>query len=78
MTQSARKLLQDGLRLPAEDRARIATELLASLDGTPDADWDATWAAELERREQAAALRGAPAPEWGEVRARILARLARA
>ena len=77
MTQPARKLLRDVLDLPEEDRVQIATEVLASLDGPPDADWDAAWAAELERRQQAAEERGEPAPEWAEVRARILARLAR-
>ena len=77
MTEPARKLLRDVLGLPEEDRVRIATEVLASLDGPPDADWDAAWAVELERRQQAAADRGDPAPEWAEVRARILARLGR-
>ena len=77
MTNSARKLLQDVLGLSEDDRVRIATELLASLDGPPDADWDESWAAELEARQQAAASRGEDAPEWREVRSRILARLGR-
>jgi putative addiction module component (TIGR02574 family) len=77
VTESARKLLRDVLDLPEEDRVRIATELLASLDGAPDADWDSAWVAELQRRLQAAADRGEPAPEWAEVRARILTRLGR-
>jgi len=76
MTDAARKLLADVLALPEEERVEIASEVLASLDGPPDADWDDVWLAELERREHAAAARGTPAPEWSEVRARILARLA--
>ncbi|MBX3275627.1 MAG: addiction module protein [Sandaracinaceae bacterium] len=76
MTAAARSLLDEVLSLPEEDRVKLASEVLASLDGPPDADWDEAWLAELERREQAAAARGAPAPEWSEVRARILARLA--
>ena len=76
MTDAARKLLNDVLDLPEEDRVRIATELLASLDGPADADWDDSWVAELERRQEAAANRGEPASEWVEARARILARLA--
>jgi hypothetical protein len=52
------------------------TELLASLDGPPDADWETAWTDELTRRERAAAERGTPAPEWADVRARILSRLA--
>lgn len=77
VTNSARKLLHGVLGLSEEDRVRIATELLASLDGPPDADWDEAWAAELESRQRAAEERGVVAPEWGEVRARILARLGR-
>jgi hypothetical protein len=77
MTDAVRKLLHDVLDLPEEDRARIATELLASLNGPADADCDGAWAAELERRLDAAARRGEPAPEWAEARRRILARLTR-
>lgn len=75
MTTTARKLLDEVLSLPEEDRVKIASEVLASLDGPPDGDWNEAWLAELERREQAAAARGTTAPEWSEVRARILARL---
>jgi hypothetical protein len=75
MATSAERLLQDILRLPEKDRVRIATEVLASLDGPPDADWEAAWLEELERRRKAAELRGEPASEWTEARARILARL---
>ena len=75
VTDAARKLLEEVLALPEEDRVKIASEVLASLDGPQDADWDETWLAELERRERAAAERGTPAPEWSEVRARILAGL---
>ena len=77
VTNTARKLLHDVLGLSEEDRVRIATELLASLDGPPDADWDEAWAAELDARQAAAARRGESAPEWREVRSRILARLGR-
>lgn len=76
MTDAARKLLDEVLALPEEDRVNIASDVLASLDGPSDADWDDTWLAELERRERAAAARGADAPERSEVRARILGRLA--
>jgi hypothetical protein len=76
MRQVAERLLRDILGLPEEERVRIATEVLASLDGPPDSDWETAWTAELGRRESAAAERGTPAPEWAEVRARILSRLA--
>ncbi len=38
------------LGLPVEDRAELAHELLASLDGPPDADVENAWAAAIERR----------------------------
>lgn len=75
MTNAARKILDVVLSLPEADRVKIASEVLASLDGPPDGDWDDAWLAELERREKAAAARGTPAPEWSAVRARILAGL---
>lgn len=44
------------LRLPSADRARLASQLLASLDGAAAerAAYDAAWEAELDRREAAA------------------------
>jgi len=75
MGEAARRILQQALALPEDDRVVVATELLASLDGDPDEGWDDVWLAELERRAHAAEARGTPAPEWSEVRARILGRL---
>jgi putative addiction module component (TIGR02574 family) len=51
MTSRAQELLQEVLMLPADERADVAAELLASLDG-PEADLavEAEWAAEIERR----------------------------
>jgi putative addiction module component (TIGR02574 family) len=43
-------ILADILRLPAEERARLALELIRSLDGEPDADAAQAWDAEIERR----------------------------
>ncbi|MCZ7560448.1 MAG: addiction module protein [Burkholderiaceae bacterium] len=36
--------------LPAEDRARLAEELLDSLEGESDVEADAAWEREIERR----------------------------
>lgn len=36
--------------LPPEDRARLAEELLASLEGSPSAEVDAAWNVEIQRR----------------------------
>jgi len=75
MGEAASKILQQALALPEDDRVTLATELLASLEGAPDQGWDEAWLAELDRRARAAETRGTPAPEWSEVRARILSRL---
>jgi putative addiction module component (TIGR02574 family) len=48
MTERARKVLNDALSL--RERAELAADLLASLDGEPEADLLAAWAAEIERR----------------------------
>lgn len=43
-------ILADILRLPAEERARLALELIRSLDGKPEAGATQAWDAEIERR----------------------------
>lgn len=50
MKTSARSILNAALRLPEPDQIELATELLAHLEGPPDEDVDAAWAAEIERR----------------------------
>ncbi|HEX9459773.1 MAG TPA: addiction module protein [Thermoanaerobaculia bacterium] len=49
MTNEAARVLEDALRLPAEERAEIAEELLATLYDY-QAEVEAAWAAEIERR----------------------------
>jgi putative addiction module component (TIGR02574 family) len=46
----ATDILADILRLPAEERARLALELIRSLDGAPEADAAQAWDAGTERR----------------------------
>lgn len=72
---TAPKLLDQALALSEDERLALASELIASVDGPPDAGWDEAWQAELIRREQATAARAEAAPEWGAVRARILANI---
>ncbi len=50
MSPSAGTLLDTALKLPREDRAKLASELIASLDGEPDAGVEAAWDAEVESR----------------------------
>lgn len=49
------KLLQEALALPREERARLANALQESLEAdgeevVGDAEWEAAWSAEIERR----------------------------
>lgn len=50
MTRAARDLLEEALKLDVAERADLAAELLASLDGEPDEQVEAAWAAEIQRR----------------------------
>jgi putative addiction module component (TIGR02574 family) len=43
-------VLAEILLLPAQDRARLALDLIRSLDGPRDADAAESWDAEIERR----------------------------
>jgi hypothetical protein len=47
-------ILADALSLPAEERAGLAVELLASLDGEPDPDAEQAWVEEITARAQRA------------------------
>lgn len=77
MTPRVRDLLRDALALPVEERADLASELLASLEGPADdpGEVEAAWAAEIERRARRV-LSGESAGEpWADVRRRIEADL---
>lgn len=68
MSKMGQKVLDEALQLELSERAELAAELLASLDGEPDANVEAAWAAEIERRA-ARARSGADAGRpWTETR----------
>ena len=46
----ATDILADILHLPAEERGRLALELIRSLDGESEADAAQAWDAEIQRR----------------------------
>ncbi|MEO8682196.1 MAG: addiction module protein [Vicinamibacterales bacterium] len=79
MTQRAKAILGEALALPAEDRADVAAELLASLEESSTEDAAAVraaWATEIERRARRV-LAGESAGElWDSVRERTARRLA--
>lgn len=71
MGEVAKKLLHEALRLPTQERAKLAAELIASLDGPADADMEAAWAAEIERRAAKVLSGESQGTPWEEVRKRI-------
>jgi hypothetical protein len=63
-------VLREALLLPEGERARVAAELLASLEpGIETRDGDA-WIAEVERRARAA-IDGLPGLSWEQTRSNV-------
>jgi putative addiction module component (TIGR02574 family) len=74
---SNRKLLEAALALPLDDRAELAREIIASLDGPPDAGAEQAWAVEIRRRVREVERGGVKAVPWAEAEKRIKERLRR-
>ncbi|MBI1814603.1 MAG: addiction module protein [Deltaproteobacteria bacterium] len=77
MAHSLAEIEDDALRLPPEDRARLAVQLLASLEGDVESpeEIEKLWLAEAERRFRElrdGVVEGIPA---GEVFAQLRAKL---
>ena len=71
---AATDVLTEILRLPAEERARLALALIRSLDGEPDAEATAAWDEEIERRGAEIDARTAETMTLDEYRAHVRAR----
>ncbi len=50
MSKIGQRVLDEALQLDLSERAELAVELIASLDGASDSDAEAAWATEIERR----------------------------
>jgi hypothetical protein len=68
MSKMAQKVLDEALHLELSERAELAAELLASLDGEPDADVESAWATEIERRAARARSGEDVGRPWAEAR----------
>jgi putative addiction module component (TIGR02574 family) len=77
MSERGRKLLHDAMDLPVSERAELAADLLASLDGESEADVEAAWASEIERRAREALANSDDDVAWETVRAELHAARAR-
>lgn len=78
MAKTADALRSEVLALPAQDRARIASELLASLDSEPvdEDEIDELWSAETQRRAAMLDTGEAGTLSWGEIEQRFAERRA--
>ena len=71
---AAPDVLADILRLPPEERARLALALIRSLDGEADPDAEEAWDVEIERRGAELEAGTAPTMTLDEYRAHVRAR----
>jgi len=74
MAPEAADLLSSALALPARERAKIAHELLASLDDGADPDAAEVWVAELEQRARDVRSGSVAVEDWETVKARLTQR----
>ena len=70
MTEQSQNVLSEALRLSQGERAEVAVELLASLDGDSDPDAEAAWAEEVERRARRARAGVSAGDDWQTVQKR--------
>lgn len=77
MSRALRKIIDEALALPEQDRLTLAAELIDSVEGPEDTEWSAAWSAELDRRAAEAERTGDHGRPWDEVRSELLERLTR-
>jgi putative addiction module component (TIGR02574 family) len=65
-------ILEDALALSADERAALAHELIASLDGEPDPGAEEAWAVEIKRRVERFRSGESKGIPWEDVKARLL------
>jgi putative addiction module component (TIGR02574 family) len=70
-------VLADALRLPVEERAKLITELIATVDDAAADDpteVEQAWAAELEQRIARADANPDEGIDWTDLRAQLMAK----
>ncbi len=72
---SADELRAAALMLSSKERAKLAQDLLRSLDGPEDPDAEAAWIAEAVRRAREVADGSVQPVDWEIVRERVARRL---
>ncbi len=74
MTHKAESLLRAALELTESERAEIAGRLLESIEPEPDAEVEAAWAAEIDRRARSIDAGEVEMVPWNQVRESLLER----
>lgn len=76
MAKTADDLREEVLALPAQQRARIASDLLASLDSetVDEQEVDQLWSAETQRRAAMLELGDAGTLSWDDIEQRFVQR----
>jgi len=74
MAPEAADLLSNALALPVRERAKIAHELLLSLDDGADANAAEAWVAELEQRAREVRSGSVATEDWATVKAQLTER----
>jgi putative addiction module component (TIGR02574 family) len=72
MSHRGRKILEDALALPAEERADLAATLIDSLDEKDAEAVDEAWAEEIQRRVREVESGAVTTVSWSEARRRML------
>jgi putative addiction module component len=77
MTARAQKMVGEAMTLTDDERAEVALELVASLDGPRDPDAEEAWVTEIERRARRVLLEPDGGQEWSSARAEIESKVRR-
>lgn len=72
---TTKELRDQALALPPEERARLARDIMTSLDGPSEKNAAQAWVHEIERRAQEVRTGAVKLAEWKDVRKRVLDRL---
>ena len=71
MTEKSQVVLEEALKLTANERAEVAEQLIASLDEAPDTDVEQAWQEEIQKRLQQLERGEVKTIPWEEVQRRL-------
>ena len=72
MTDEAKKLLEEALRLPVHQRARLLSSLIDSLEESDEVDVEQAWIDEVHKRARELETGQVQGLTWAEARRVIL------